>query len=267
MNKSQDSTLQPPFQTPSVEHTDDQLAITTYEKDIMDTTHVIDENGKAMDTSHGIDEHQEDAMDTSPDGPYDCEITDYSPEPPTNIPVTSDSVDIEETYEPPTTIEAIPVPTDLPPAEDLGREDAVSQTAPSAPLSNTDDTKESRLSEAISNSSNDDHVHNEPRASIRSSQFADSSDSDDYEPPEPAPPVETALSPVNTNTNLVSSYPGFVIDTSATSQPVLAGSVSIAKEPVDANVTESIDISKDLVCLTQFQSYYCSQGFRAMKRQ
>lgn len=245
VNNAQDSTLQPVSLTPSHENT----AIDAYEENVVDTTHGIKENRDVMDTSPDINEHQEDVMDMSPDGPDEFEITDYSPEPPANITVTSGLVDMEETYEPPTTVEATSVPTDLPPSEDLGREDAVLQTAPNVPLSNTDDSKGSQMPEAISNSSNEVHVYDASRASIRSSQLADSSDSDDYEPPEPAPLVENALlSPVNTTTDIVSSYPGFVVDTSATSQPALADSISIVKESADAHVAESIDVSKDSVC-------------------
>lgn len=223
----------------------------------MNSSPGINEHQADMDMLLDINQHQEDIMDTSPDGPDDGEITDYGPDPLANLSTTSGLGDTGELCEPPTTADTISVLTTLPPAEDFGRENALLQTVPNVPLSSTDDINGIHVPEAVSNSFNHAHVHEEQRvheaqrASTRSSQFAERSDSDDYEPPEPAPPVEKALlSPVHTATNTAMSQPTFVADTSAVSRPMLADSVSIIKEPEKSSVTKSLDITINPVCLS-----------------
>lgn len=199
-------------------------------------------------------------MDTSPDGLDDAEATDYSPEPPTNIPVTPDSVDAEEVYEPPVTVDTIFIPPASPRNEDLMHgmhiaETAMLQTAPSAPHSDVDGRRRSQESEVISNSSNDDHAQYEPPASIRSTNIADASDSDDYEPPEPSPPVEnTLLSSINAASDIVSSHDS-AVGFGPRSHSMPADSITIIEEQLEADDTGPIDTNTKSVCSSFLESH------------
>lgn len=202
-----------------------------------------------------------DVMDTSPDGLDGAEITDYSPEPPTNIPVTPGSVDAEEVYEPPVTVDTISIPPVFSHNEEFGHdrhiaETAMSQTVPSAPSSDADGRRRSEGSEVISNLFDDVHAQYEPPASIRSTNFADASDSDDYEPPEPSPPVEnTLLSPPNAASDIVSSLHDCVVSFGSGSHSLPADSISIIKEQMKADDIGTIDTNTKYVRSFSLQAH------------
>lgn len=188
-------------------------------------------------------------MDTSPDSLDDAEVTDYSPEPPTKIPVTPGSVDTEEVYEPPVTVDTISIPPAFPRNEDLGHELHMAETGvlqmdPNASPSEVDGRRRSQGSDVIGDSSNDVDAPYEPPASIRSTNFADASDSDDYEPPEPSPPVEKSLlSPVNAASDIVSSLHDPAAGVGPPSHSMPADSITIVREQMKADGIGSIDIS------------------------
>lgn len=196
---------------------------------------------RIVNNQSAIDENQ-DVMDTSPDGldaeVTDYSLTDYSPEPPTNIPVSPGSVDAEEVYEPPVTVDTISIPPAFPPNEDLGHEmpiaeTAILQTAPNAPPSDVDNCRRSQGSV---------HTQYEPPASIRSTIAGNASDSDDYEPPEPSPPVEnTPLSPVYATSHMMSSLNDPAVVVGPVSHSMQADSITIIKEQVKADDIGSIN--------------------------
>lgn len=193
-----------------------------------------------------IDENQ-DVMDTSPDGLDEPEVIDYSPESPTNVLFTPGSVDAEEVYEPPVTVDTISIPPTFSRNEDPGQEihiaeTAIFQTDPNSPPGDIDGRRSSQGSKVISNSSNDVHAQYEPPASIRSTNLADASDSDDYEPPEPSPPVEnTMLSPINAASDIVSSHHDPAVGFGPPSHSMPADSIAIINEQMKADDIESID--------------------------
>lgn len=186
----------------------------------------------------------QDVMDTSPEGLDDAEVTDYSPEPPANIPATPGSIDVEEVYEPPVTVDTISIPPACPRNEDLGHEmniaeTAILQTTPNAPPSDVDDRRRSEGSV---------HAQYEPPAFNRSTIVANASDSDDYEPPEPSPPVDNPLlSPINAASDIVISLHDPAVGVGPPFHSMQADSITIIKEQMKADDTGSIDTSTKLV--------------------
>lgn len=187
----------------------------------------------------------QDVMDTSPEGLDDAEVTDYSPEPPANISATPGSIDAEEVYEPPVTVDTISISPEFPRNEDLGHEmhiaeTAMLQTTPNTPPSDVGGRRRSEGSI---------HAQYEPPAFIRSTTAANASDSDDYEPPEPSPPVEnTLLSPVNTASDIVISLHGPAVGVAPPSHSMQADPITIIKEQMKADDIGSINANTKLVC-------------------
>lgn len=137
----------------------------------------------------GNGELAEDVMDISQSDVDEGEITDYSPDSPDLVDQTL-LPESEDTYEPPLTID--PVPLHPSTSQQCGNGSPVAETDASHITRNgtQEDFEPSRDSRASSDSSPDTNESGEILAEPRSQPLNDDSDPDDYEPPEPATLVE-----------------------------------------------------------------------------
>ena len=155
-----------------------------------------------LSPSHSVDQTgngalAEDVMDISYSDVDEGEITDHSSEPPGTVENQTSSPENEDTYEPPLTVD--PVPLRAPPSQQNERIPSASASdfahaGPSGSLGDIGKTRDFRVS---SDSLEDTNEPGETSAASRSQSLADDSDPDEYEPPEPATPVKTPTLPLN----------------------------------------------------------------------
>ena len=135
------------------------------------------------------------------------EITEYSPEPPNTVEDAIPIPESENTYEPPLTIDSVPLRTPAAGQGELIARATVSVLSQVGPndlqegVENSVNLQASRGSTEVTNESG------EISTASCSQSLADDSDSDDYEPPEPAIPVEASTLP--SNHNIILPEPSF----------------------------------------------------------
>ncbi len=137
----------------------------------------------------GNGELAEDVMDISRSDIDEGEITDYGPKSPDLVDQTP-LPESEDTYEPPLTIDPVPLHPSTSQQCEIVSPVAESDPSHVTPNGTQEDVELSRDSRASSDSSQDTNESGEILAESRSQPLNDDSDPDDYEPPEPATLVE-----------------------------------------------------------------------------
>lgn len=202
--------------------------------------HDVDQNGNR--------ELAEDVMDISRSDADEGEITDYSPESPNLVEDQVPLLGSEDTYEPPLTIDPVPLHTST---LQQGENDShVTKSNPShvTPTGTQEDTEPSRDSEASNDSSEDTNESGEILDASRSQPLNDDSDPDDYEPPEPATPVE-APTPLlshdinSTDTSFSQRDPNAL----SAIQSLSANVTSAGQDRVDSIATKIVDTDSPTV--------------------
>ena len=159
---------------------------------------------KSTDDRMSSEESEEDVMDISRSDIDEAEFSLYSPEPLNDLHDTSNFIDDDENYEPPSEISIIqrqePDPDAILLYQDLETAKANLPVATQNHFLADPGAELIRKPTSIepSPSPNDNAADDEQsqRLLSRSPSLADANDSDDYEPPEPAPLGEEGLRPV-----------------------------------------------------------------------
>ena len=198
----------------------------------------------------------EDVMDISSSDADEGEITDYSPEPPNTVEAEGPIPESDDNYEPPLTIDPVPLTAlNSPPDETVIRA-SVSSSPPVELDGKQEDSEEFHDLQPSRKSSQDTNEAGEISAVPRCQSAADGSDSDDYEPPEPAIPVQLLVSQLDRPVD--SSGPASTLQDPGVSSPaqsIRSNAAPDVQDQAGATRTASTEINAPTVC--SYRSVQC----------
>ena len=190
----------------------------------------------------------DDLMDISRSDVDEGEITDYSPE---ALGVAEKPIplpEIEDTYEPPLTVNPMILRTpDFPPNRATAHA-SVSDPSQVTPVADQENSEFQSPKSSMYSSEDTDEIDTGPDAT-RTQALADDSDPDDYEPPEPSTPTETLVLPVSRD--FVSSEPANPIqdtDSSLNTQSLPSGVELEIHNRANGIIPERVNIVHPKVC-------------------